>query len=54
MQYVAWRQNAHTHTLVSLCQMPWLLTPEAKARILHGEALMQQQQHLNQAAMQVQ
>ena len=33
--------------------MPYLLTPEAKARIMHGEAALQQQQHLSAAAMQV-
>lgn len=33
--------------------MPYLLTPEAKSRILHGEAAMEQQQHLSAAAMQV-
>ena len=33
-------------------QMPYLLTPEAKSRIMHGEAAMQQQQHLSAAATQ--
>lgn len=33
-------------------QMPYLLTPEAKSRIMHGEAAMEQQQHLSNAAMQ--
>jgi hypothetical protein len=32
--------------------MPYLLTPEAKSFIMHGEAAMQQQQHLSAAAMQ--
>ena len=32
--------------------MPYLLTPEAKSRIMHGEAAMQQQQHLSAAATQ--
>eukprot|EP00887_Chlorella_sp_A99_P000742 scaffold5.g742.t1 len=52
-EYVAWRQHAHTQALASLCQVPFLLTPEAKARILAGEASMQKQQQLNQAAMQL-
>lgn len=34
-------------------QMPYLLTPEAKSRIIQGEAAMEQQQHLSAAAMQV-
>lgn len=34
-------------------QMPYLLTPEAKSFILHGEAAMQQQKQLSAAAMQV-
>lgn len=33
--------------------MPYLLTPEAKSRIIQGEAAMEQQQHLSSAAMQV-
>lgn len=33
--------------------MPYLLTPEAKSRIMHGEAAMEQQQHLSAAALQV-
>ena len=37
----------------SALQMPYLLTPEAKSFIMHGEAAMQQQQHLSAAAMQV-
>lgn len=38
---------------LALPQVPFLLTPEAKSRILRAEALMQQQQQLNQAALQV-
>lgn len=34
--------------LVSLCQLPFVLNPEAKARIMQGEALLQKQ-HLAQA-----
>ncbi|KAL4425546.1 hypothetical protein ABPG75_009562 [Micractinium tetrahymenae] len=51
-EYLAMLQNKDSSALVSLCQMPYLLTPEAKARIMHGEAAMQQQQHLSAAAMQ--
>ncbi|EFN57786.1 hypothetical protein CHLNCDRAFT_21324 [Chlorella variabilis] len=51
-EYVAWRQNTSTTALCSICQMPYLLTPEAKSFIMHGEAAMQQQQHLSAAAMQ--
>ncbi|KAI3438759.1 hypothetical protein D9Q98_001177 [Chlorella vulgaris] len=51
-EYIAWRQNTNTAALCSLCQMPYLLTPEAKSFILHGEAAMQQQKQLSAAAMQ--
>ena len=32
--------------------MPFLLTPEAKAQVLHGEAALQKQQSMSSAALQ--
>ena len=43
----------HALLCFCVCQMPYLLTPEAKSHIMHGEAAMEQQQHLSAAAMQV-
>jgi hypothetical protein len=53
-EYLAWVKHRETspNALVSFCQMPFLLVPEAKARILYGEAMLQKQQHLSAAAMQ--
>lgn len=39
--------------LVSLCQLPFVLTPEAKARIMQGEALMQKQHQAQAWTIQV-
>lgn len=53
-EYVAWvghKQRA-AHALVSFCQMPFLITPETKSRILHGEAMYEKHQHMSAAAMQ--
>lgn len=53
-EYLAWVKHRETspNALVSFCQMPFLLVPEAKARILNGEAMLQKQQHMSAAAMQ--
>lgn len=53
-EYLAWVKHRETspNALVSFCQMPFLLVPEAKGRILNGEAMLQKQQHLSAAAMQ--
>lgn len=51
MTWVSYRDKA-PHALVSLCQMPFLLDPEAKSKILHGEAAVQKQHHMSAAAMQ--
>jgi hypothetical protein len=45
--------HLRAHTQVSLCQMPYLLTPEAKSHILHGESMMQKQHIMSAHAMQV-
>lgn len=53
-EYISWvkhRENS-PNALVSFCQMPFLLNPEAKSNILHGESMMQKQQHMSAAAMQ--
>ncbi|PSC76156.1 ubiquitin-ligase E3 [Micractinium conductrix] len=42
VEYLAWVSNKDAAALVSICQ----------ARIMHGEAALQQQQHLSAAAMQ--
>ena len=39
--------------LVSLCQLPFVLSPEAKARIMQGEALLQKQHQVQASAIQV-
>lgn len=46
------KQSWQPHLAPPPTQMPYLLTPEAKSRILHGEAAMEQQQHLSAAATQ--
>jgi hypothetical protein len=53
-EYLAWvkHRESSPNALVSFCQMPFLLTATAKSRILHGEALIQKQQHMSAAAMQ--
>lgn len=51
-EYIAWMKHRETDALVSMCQLPFLLTPEAKSKILHGEAMMQKRQHMTQSAMQ--
>ena len=33
--------------------MPYLLTPEAKYRIIQGEAMLQKREHMSHGAMQV-
>lgn len=39
--------------LVSLCQLPFVLNPEAKARIMQGEALLQKQHQAQAWTIQV-
>ena len=39
--------------LVSLCQLPLVLDPEAKARIMQGEALLQKQHEVQASAINV-
>ena len=39
--------------LVSLCQLPFVLTPEAKAKIMQGEALLQKQHQMQALTIQV-
>ena len=39
--------------LVSLCQVPFVLTPKAKAEVLHCEARLQQQNHMRSSGIQV-
>ena len=39
--------------LVSLCQLPFVLNPEAKARIMQGEALLQKQHQAQALTLQV-
>lgn len=53
-EYLAWvrHRESSPNALVSFCQMPYLLTPEAKSHILHGEAMIQKEQHMSAAAMQ--
>ena len=53
-EYIAWVKHGQTNpnALVSFCQMPFLLTPEAKSNILHGESMLQKHQHMSAAAMQ--
>lgn len=53
-EYVAWVGHTQraAHALVSFCQMPFLITPETKSRILHGEAMYEKHQHMSAAAMQ--
>lgn len=54
-EYMLWAQHRESspHALLSLCQMPYLLNPEAKSRILRGEAMAQQQNTMAAATMQV-
>ena len=51
MTWVSYKQKA-PNALVSICQMPFLLDPEAKSNILRGEAAVQKQHHMSAAAMQ--
>ena len=53
-EYVLWQQHRESSpgALVSLCQMPYLLNPIAKSRILRGEAVAQQQSNMANATMQ--
>lgn len=39
--------------LVTLCQLPFVLNAEAKARIMQGEALLIKQHHVQSSAIQV-
>ncbi len=39
--------------LVTLCQLPFVLSPEAKARIMQGEALLTKQHQVQASAIQV-
>ena len=39
--------------LVSLCQLPFVLNPEAKARIMQGEAVLQKQHQAQTLTIQV-
>ncbi len=39
--------------LVTLCQLPFVLSPEAKARIMQGEALLTKQHQVQTSAIQV-
>lgn len=52
-EYLAWTRHGPgaPRALVSLCQLPFLLTAEAKARVLRGEALMRQHQDMSAAAV---
>lgn len=38
---------------MSLCQLPFVLTPEAKAKIMQGEALLQKQHQMQALTIQV-
>jgi hypothetical protein len=53
-EYLAWvkHREISPNALVSFCQMPFLLDPTSKSRILNGESMLQQQQHLSAAAIQ--
>ncbi|GAQ89192.1 Putative ubiquitin-protein ligase [Klebsormidium nitens] len=51
-EYRRWRQVegapvSRTKRLVSYCQVPWLLTPEAKSEVLQGEANLQKTRELH-------
>ena len=56
-----WVQDQHKSSkagtwlgqLVSLCQLPYVLSPEAKARIMQGEALLQKQHQAQTLTIQV-
>ena len=43
----------HLTELVSLCQVPFLLTPKAKAHVLQIEAWMQKQSSVNASSLRV-
>ena len=45
--------EAGREELVSLCQLPLVLDPEAKARIMQGEALLQKQHEVQASAINV-
>ena len=45
--------GARGKELVSLCQLPLVLDPEAKARIMQGEALLQKQHEVQASAINV-
>ncbi len=45
--------GAGQRELVTLCQLPFVLSPEAKARIMQGEALLTKQHQVQASAIQV-
>lgn len=61
-EYFAWHRMQEQHKgskgqprqreLVSLCQLPFVLTPEAKAKIMQGEALLQKQHQMQALTIQ--
>ncbi|KAL3150237.1 hypothetical protein ABBQ32_000095 [Trebouxia sp. C0010 RCD-2024] len=61
-EYVVWHRMQEQHKgskgqprqreLVSLCQLPFVLTPEAKAKIMQGEALLQKQHQMQALTIQ--
>ena len=52
-QHKSNKAGARQRELVSLCQLPFVLTPEAKARIMQGEALLQKQHQAQALSIQV-
>ena len=44
--------TTHPPSAGARAQMPYLLTPEAKYRIIQGEAMLQKREHMSHGAMQ--